>query len=44
MEVNEQMLSSMIRKGMGWVLALLEETDDKKIAMVITKHKEKRHI
>jgi len=32
------MLSNMIRKGMGWILALLEETDDKEIAMVITKH------
>ena len=38
MELNEQILSNMIRKGMSWVLALLEETDDKKIAMVITKH------
>ena len=38
MEINEQILSNMIRKGMGWVLALLEETDDKEIAMVITKH------
>ncbi len=38
MEVNEKILSDMIRKGMGWVLALLEETDDKEIAIVITKH------